>query len=160
MFSYFQIKQVEKHYNISLPLAYKKVLLAIGEKIIDFSQKQFQQINDSEPFSIYKIQAVMKVSEDDIACDPPEIVNRLLNVFFLTTPVIYKNQELITISYFIDPQGQEDCPVYGWRYHNGQDTNSIEKISDTIEGWLNQLSYPLYIEYQIKKKFCNIPFVD
>jgi hypothetical protein len=160
MFSRSQIKQIEEYYSVILPVAYKMVLFMVGEKIINFLQKQHQSIRDSEPLSVYKIQTEMKVSEDDSACDEVELVNRLSSVFFLTNFVSYKNQEIINISYFIDPQGQDNCPVYGWICHNGNDTNSIEKISDNIEGWLSQLSYPLYIEYQLKKKFCAISFVN
>jgi hypothetical protein len=160
MFSRSQIKKIEEYYNINLPAAYKIVLFIVGEKIINFLQKQSQPINDSEPLSIYKIQTEMKVSEDDPACDEPELVNRLSNVFFLTNFVSYKNQELVNISYFIDLQGQENRPVYGWIYHNGYDANSIEKISDTIEEWLSQLSFTIYVEYQMKKIFCDISFTD
>jgi hypothetical protein len=92
MFSCSQIKQIEEHYNISLPATYKMVLSIVGEKMMYFLQKQSQPINDRELLSIYKIQTEMKVSEDDSDCDESELVDRLSNVFFLTNFVGYKNQ--------------------------------------------------------------------
>jgi hypothetical protein len=160
MFSPSSIKSIENYYGIRLPIAYKRILLLVGDKMMDFLRKQHSIIDDIEPLSIYKIQKVMKVSEDDPADDEPELVSRLLNVFWLTDFISYKDglSSLENISYFVDPQEQEDCFVYGWIYDNGSDTNSIIKVANTLEEWLYKLSFPLYVEFKIKK--CLAVWVD
>jgi hypothetical protein len=163
MFSYSEIRQIEEFYNIRLPLKYKAVLFYVGEKIIHIQQDRFQVIDNIEPLSIYKIQSIMRVGENDSCYDRDEfeLNNRLMNVFFLTIFMPYKNEYLASISYFIEPQGQEDCPVYAWIYNEVLNTNSIEKNSNSIEEWLCKIDYPLYLEFQIKKKLSNVlPWIN
>ena len=67
---------------------------------------------------------------------------------------------MLTVAYFVDPDMKNDCPVYGWISDSGCDKNSIEKIADSIEQWLSQVNFPLYIEFQARKIFCDTSTID
>jgi hypothetical protein len=44
-----------------------------------------------------------------------------------------------------------DCPVYFWEWCESSEKHIIEKFSDSIEEWLQKMSFGLYVEFKLKK---------
>jgi hypothetical protein len=150
-YSIEQIRHIEQFYEIHLPLAYKKILILLGDRILNFNKEH-------EILSIYKIQErIISLTEDD-KNDP---TYRLKKCFFITNDITYyEYQEFKTFHYFIEPiktsPAPLDSPVYSWRYCEHLDRHLIEKFSDSTEEWLCKVSKKLYLEFQLKKTFFDI----
>jgi SMI1-KNR4 cell-wall len=148
-YSLVEISEIEARYNISLPRVYKLMLLLIGEKIMDFNK--YTQAKSSK--SICQIQRKIIDSIKSYESSEEKISHRLNDVFYITSSLEFDED---TKHYFIRSNNESDCPVYCWTYHGSSDTNSIEKISETLEEWLYEMSCVVYLEWQLRKVFCNV----
>jgi hypothetical protein len=144
-YSLVEIKRIESYYNIKLPVSYKRMMMLIGRKILNNLPRQ-----ESYYGSIYRIQEKnISLTEDD----ENDITYKLKNVFFITNSLTYYPGVESSVVCFIEPRGQNDCPVNAWIYDGSAGESSIEKISDGIEEWLEKISCTLYLELQVRKIF-------
>ena len=103
--------------------------------------------------SICKIQEKIINSIKDFESSEEKIACELSNVFYLTSSLDCDED---TKHYFIKSTDKDDCPVYCWTYHGSSGTNSIEKSHETVAEWLHEISPALYVEWQIRKIFCDV----
>lgn len=135
-----EISRIESIYFVSLPRKYKRLLLAVGDKMLDTKHSCFLP-----DLSIYKLQEyaleIMQLTTED----GEEIPDELTNAFF----VMLRASDITQEFYFIHPSLCEDCPVYCWHVDD-ESLNYAVKVSDTIDEWLSKIDFSLYIEAKLK----------
>jgi hypothetical protein len=95
--------------------------------------------------SIYKLQEHALEMQLILAEDGKKIPHELNNAFF----VMLRACEVAEEFYFIHPTLCEDCPVYCWHIDD-ESLNYAVKVNDTIDEWLREIDFPLYIEAKLK----------
>jgi hypothetical protein len=141
-FTLNEIENIESTYGISLPVSYKKILLIIGNKLLD-TKPSFL----APDLTIYTLQEEAKEMMEAMEEDGDIFSYQLTNAFF----VMSLSSDVLTRYYFIHPLGQKDCSVYCWKIYD--DLNLVEEVSSTIDGWLCETSFFLYMEAKIKGFF-------
>jgi hypothetical protein len=140
-FSKQEISRIESTYLVSLPRKYKRLLIAVGDKMLDTKLSNFLP-----DLSIYKLQEFALEVIQAAREDGDEIPNELTNAFF----VMLRASEIMKEFYFIHPSACEDCPVYCWHVDVDYDSYYATKVGDTIDGWLSRIDFPLFIEAKLK----------
>ena len=135
-----EIDNIELTYGISLPIAYKKILLTIGDKLLD-TKPSFL----APDLSIYDLQEDAKRTMKAIKEDGTILSDGLINAFF----IMMLSSTVLDRYYFIYPLGQKDCSVYCWKVY--EDSNLVEEVSSTIDSWLCSTDFFLYVETKIKR---------
>jgi SMI1 / KNR4 family (SUKH-1) len=137
-----EIENIESTYGISLPASYKKMLLVIGDKLLD-TKPSFL----APDLNIYTLQEDAKEMMEAMEEDGIIFSYQLTNAFF----IMMLSSTILTRYYFIHPLGQKDCSVYCWKIYD--DLNLVEEVSSTIDGWLCEASFFLYVEAKVKGLF-------
>jgi hypothetical protein len=137
-----EIENIESTYGISLPASYKKMLLVIGDKLLD-TKPSFL----APDLNIYTLQEDAKEMMEAMEEDGIIFSYQLTNAFF----IMMLSSTILTRYYFIHPLGQKDCSVYCWETYD--DVNLVEEVSSTIDGWLCKTDFFLYVEAKVKGLF-------
>jgi hypothetical protein len=160
-YSFSELSEIEDYYSIELPIVYKRMMMLIGHKILTNipNQKTYYR-------TIYKVQEKMtlltKDGENEIThgyTDEKGITHGVEKAFFVTNCLTHHDNIEHSKTYFIEPTGHRDCPVYAWIYDGYSGESSIYKISNGIEEWLSEVSCRLSLELQINKIFNKSPFL-
>jgi SMI1 / KNR4 family (SUKH-1) len=137
-----EIENIESTYGISLPASYKKILLVIGDKLLD-TKPSFL----APDLTIYTLQEEAKEMMEAMEEDGDIFSDQLTNAFF----IMNLSSDILNRYYFIHPLGQKDCSVYCWKIYD--DLNLVEEVSSTINGWLCETNFSLYVEAKVKGLF-------
>jgi hypothetical protein len=137
-----EIENIESTYGISLPVSYKKILLVVGDKLLD-TKPSFL----APDLTIYTLQEDAKEMMEAMEEDRIIFSDQLTNAFF----VMMLSSPVLTRYYFIHPHGQKDCSVYCWKIYD--DLNLVEEVSSTIDGWLCEVDFFLCVEAKVKVFF-------
>jgi hypothetical protein len=137
-----EIENIESTYGISLPVSYKKILLVVGDKLLDIKPSFL-----APDLTIYTLQEhakkMMRATEED----GNTLSDRLTDAFF----IMNLSSDISSRYCFIHPLGQKDCSVYCWETYD--DVNLVEEVSSTIDGWLCKTDFFLYVEAKVKGLF-------
>ncbi len=138
-FTKSEIQRIESEYEISLPQSYKKLLIAVGDELLN-KKPSFL----APDLSIYDLQQSARRMKEYLIEEGQILSDLLTDAFF----IMRISSTVLDRYYFIHPHGQTDCSVYCWKIY--EDSNSIEKVSSNIGEWLCQVDLFLYIKAKMK----------
>jgi hypothetical protein len=141
-----KIAEIEATYKAALPIAYQRLLYLAGDALLS-NNIPASSPRYSPEISIDELQAKARSLMQCLEADSTPFPQELKQAFF----ILFHYTEVMAEYYWIRTDSPKDTAVYCWRVFD--DENSVEQFSRTIEDWLRQLHFSLYLSTKIRSLF-------